>query len=193
MLSSITPLGERSRGFSWELTASAFAVGAIFVGAAGGSLLGAVGSLAPDGSWRSWVGLVALAVALLFDATSLSNRLPSTRRQVNEDWMARYRGWVYGLAFGAQLGAAVATVVTSAAIYAAMFGALVCGSAGGGLAIGIAFGLARALSLLPARGARDTEGLLVLHRRLAAAAPAAGRVVVAAELLALGLLITVVA
>ena len=192
MLSSITPLGERSRGFSWKLTASAFAVGAVLVGAAGGALLGAVGSLVPDGSWRTWVALAALAAALLFDATALSQRLPSTRRQVNEDWMTRYRGWVYGLAFGAQLGAAVATVVTSAAIYAAMFGALVCGSAGGGLAIGTAFGLVRALSLLPARGATDTDGLLALHQRLVALAPAAGRVVVAAEVVALGLLITVV-
>ena len=189
MLSSITPLGERSRGFSWGLTATAFAVGATLVAAAGGALLGAAGSLVPGAGWRPWVALAALAVALAFDATPLSERLPTTRRQVNEDWMTRYRGWVYGLAFGGQLGAAVATVVTSAAIYAAMLGALICGSTGGGLIIGTAFGLIRALSLLPARSARDTAGLMALHRRLVALAPVAGRLVIAAELAAGALVI----
>ena len=32
MLASITPLGERSRGFAWGWTASAFAVGAVASG-----------------------------------------------------------------------------------------------------------------------------------------------------------------
>ena len=36
------------------------------------------------------------------------------RRQVNEDWMARYRGWAYGAGFGLQLGLGVVTIVTTA-------------------------------------------------------------------------------
>ncbi|MGA9856675.1 MAG: hypothetical protein WBQ18_02365 [Solirubrobacteraceae bacterium] len=189
MLSSITPLGERSRGFSWPLTMSAFSIGAIVTGALGGGVAGALGSLGPAGSWRPIAGLLALALALAFDATPLGRRLPTTRRQVNEDWMTRYRGWVYGLAFGAQLGAGVATVVTSAAIYAAILGALLCGTVWGGAAIGAAFGLTRALSLVPARTARDTDGLMVLHQRLVALGPYAAWVVVAAEVLAGGLVI----
>ena len=103
MLASITPLGERSRGFSWRLTATAFAIGAIGAGAAAGAAVAAIGSLLPPGSgWRATALLVALAVAVAFDATALRERLPTTRRQVNEDWMTLYRGWVYGVEFGAQ-------------------------------------------------------------------------------------------
>src|SRR6478609_6746597 len=114
MLASITPLGERSRGFSWGVTASAFAVGAVGAGALAGAAAGAVGSLAPDGTWRDIAALALLALALVVDASPLRRRLPTTRRQVNEDWLTRYRGWVYGIGFGAQLGTGLATIVTSA-------------------------------------------------------------------------------
>jgi MFS family permease len=184
MLASITPLGERSRGFSWRLTASAFAVGAVAVGAVAGALAGAAGSLAPGGAWRSIAALAILVVAVGFDATPLRRRLPSTRRQVNEDWMARYRGWVYGVGFGAQLGVGLATVVTSAAIYAATLGALLSGTVWAGAAVGAAFGITRAVSLLLARGARDPAGLARLHRRLARLEPSVRWLVVAAELVA---------
>ena len=112
------------------------------------------------------VALAVIAVALAFDATPLRRRLPTTRRQVNEDWMARYRGWVYGVAYGAQLGAGVVTVVTSAAIYAAALGALLCATVGSGALVGAAFGLTRAISLLPAGRASTPGGLVALHRTL---------------------------
>ena len=127
-----------------RVTASAFAVGAIAGGAAAGAVAGALGSLAPGGTWRDAVAVGVLVAALAFDATPLGHRLPTTRRQVNEDWMARYRGWVYGVAYGAQLSVGVATVVTSAAIYAAAVGALLCGTAAAGAAVGAAFGGTRA-------------------------------------------------
>ena len=166
MLASITPLGERSRGSSWGVTASAFAAGAVAAGALAGTAGGAVGSIAPAGTWREAAGVAVLAVALVFDATPLGRRLPSTRRQVNEDWMTRYRSWVYGAAFGAQLGAGVVTVVTSAAVYAAALGAVLSGSVAAGAAVGAAFGATRALSLLPGRAATDSDGLVRLHDRL---------------------------
>ncbi len=193
MLASITPLGERSRGFSWRLTASAFAVGAVAAGTAGGAAGGALGSLAPPGDWRTAAGLAVLLIAAGFDATPLGRRLPTSRRQVNEDWMGRYRGWVYGVAFGAQLGAGLATVVTSAAIYAAAVGAVLCGTVAGGAAVGAAFGVTRAVSLLPARSVRDGDGLLRLHARFGRLDGSARRLVVAGELLALALLIGTVA
>jgi hypothetical protein len=169
MLASITPLGERSRGFSWNVTATAFAIGAIVAGTAAGGGAAALGSLLPgDTAWRTLALLVALAVALLFDATPLSGRLPTTRRQVNEDWLTRYRGWVYGAAFGAQLGVGVATIVTSAAIYATGAAAFLCGDPAIGATIGAVFGVVRAMSLQPARGARDGESLVKLHRTLGA-------------------------
>ena len=110
--------------------------------------------------------LKMLALALLFDATALRSRVPSTRRQVNEDWMARYRGWVYGVAFGAQLGVGVATIVTSAAVYATVAAIFLSGDPAVGAAIGATFGAVRALSLVPARRARDGKGLRELHHAL---------------------------
>jgi hypothetical protein len=173
MLASITPLGERSRGFSWDVTASAFAVGAVGAGALAGAAGGALGSLAPGGTWRDVVALALIALALAVDASPLGRHLPSTRRQVNEDWLRRYRGWVYGVAFGAQLGAGVVTIVSSAAVYAAVLGAGLCGTPAAGAAVGGAFGAVRVLSLLPARVARDPGGLVRLHHRLGhAEAPA---------------------
>jgi hypothetical protein len=189
MLASITPLGERSRGSSWGVTASAFAVGAVAAGAAGGAVGGALGSLAPGGTWRTAAGLGVLLAAVCFDATPLGRRLPTSRRQVNEDWLGRYRGWVYGVAFGAQLGAGLATVVTSAAIYAAAIGAVLCGTVAGGAAVGAAFGLTRALSLLPARMARDGAGLMRLHAALGRLERPARRLVVVGEILGVALLI----
>jgi MFS family permease len=169
MLASITPLGERSRGFSWRVTATAFALGAIGAGVAAGVLLAMLGSLLPRGSlWRSLALGAACCCAVLYDATPLRNRIPSMKRQVNEDWMARYRGWVYGAAFGAQLGVGVATIVTSAAIYATVVAAFLSDQAVVGAAVGATFGAVRALSLLPARRVHDGESLRRLHRRFGA-------------------------
>ena len=189
MLASITPLGERSRGFSWGVTASAFAVGAVGAGALGGAAGGALGSLAPDGTWRDGVALALLVLVLAVDASPLRRRLPTTRRQVNEDWLTRYRGWVYGIAFGAQLGTGVATIVTSAAVYAALLGAVLCGTPAAGAAVGAAFGATRALSLLPARVATDPAGLGRLHERLGRAEAPARTAALAGEAVAIGLVI----
>jgi len=168
MLASITPLGERSRGFSWNVTATAFAIGAVTAAAAAGAAVAAVGSLLPAGTaWRTGALLVALAVAVAYDATPLRSRLPTSRRQVNEDWLTRYRGWVYGVAFGAQLGVGVATIVTSAAIYATAAAAFLSGDPAIGAGIGAVFGIVRAMSLLPAHRVRDPESLVDLHRGLA--------------------------
>ena len=42
-----------------------------------------------------------VAAGLWLDLGILGLRLPTTRRQVNEDWLGRYRGWVVGVGFGA--------------------------------------------------------------------------------------------
>ena len=186
MLASLTPLGERSRGFSWRVTASAYAVGAIGGAAAAGAALGAIGSLLPGGTgWRSVSLLLVVAAALAIDASPLRRRLPVTRRQVNEDWMARYRGWVYGAGFGAQLGVGFTTLVACAAVYATFAAELLSPSPAIGALLGVAFGTVKALSLLPARVGRDRFSLLALHRRIARLEPASAWTVVAGELLVL--------
>ena len=120
MLSSIHPLGERGKGNRFTVTATAFVVGAVAGGATTGTLFGAVGLLvAPvltDAVAVGALGLVAVAAAW-FERSGRA--LPSVPRQVNEDWLNEYRGWVYGAGFGFQLGAGVLTYITSAALVAA--------------------------------------------------------------------------
>ncbi|HZU60843.1 MAG TPA: hypothetical protein VE983_07735, partial [Solirubrobacteraceae bacterium] len=133
--------------------------------------------------------LAVLALSLLFDASPLRRWLPSSRRQVNENWLGRYRGWVYGFGFGAQLGVGVATIVTSSAIYAAAIAALLSGGPAAGAAIGATFGAVRALALLPARSAIDRDGLISLHRRLGSWEAPSRQATYAVELIMLAALI----
>jgi hypothetical protein len=185
MLASLTPVAELARGSSWRVTVTAFAVGAVAAGASGGALLGGIGSLAPGGGWRTPVVAAALLVALVIDGSPLRRRLPLTKRQVNEDWMHRYRGWVYGVGFGAQLGLGFITLVACAAIYATFAIELASGSVVAGAAIGALFGATKAATLIPTRSARDHQSLVELHRRLLRMEPATRRAVIVAELLAL--------
>jgi hypothetical protein len=185
MLSSLTPVGERSRGMSWPVTAGAYAVGAIGAATVTGAVLGAVGTLLPGGhGWRGLALLVTVVVALLIDASPLRRRLPLARGQVNEDWMARYRGWVYGLGYGARLGVGFTTLVACAAVYATFLSELLVGSTAAGALIGFVFGAVKALSLLPAGRGRDHASLAALHRTLARLDSPVARTVVAGELLA---------
>ena len=186
MLASLTPLGERSRGSSWPVTAAAYAVGAIGGSALRGAGLGLIGALLPGGDgWRGNALLAVLAIALLVDATPLRRRLPLTRRQVNEDWLMRYRGWVYGIGFGSQLGLGFTTLAASAAVYATFACELLSGKPVTGALIGIVFGAVKALALLPARRAVDPATLGELHRRLTRLEPSVASAIVAVQLLAL--------
>ena len=163
MLSSISPLGERARASRWWLTTSAYLVGSVVGGLAAGWVAALLGSLVPAG-WRSSpAALLLLAVLLLLglalDLGTGGLALPSWRRQVDEQWLTRYRGWVYGLGFGVQLGLGVVTIVTSATTYAAVLLAAWSGHLGVGLAIGGTFGLLRALPSLGLRRVTDRDAL----------------------------------
>ena len=167
MLSSIHPLGERGKGNRFAVTAAAFVVGAALGGAATGGVVGLLGvpvdAVVPD---ALAVGLVA-AAALAAAAFERSGRsLPSIPRQVDENWLNEYRGWVYGAGFGFQLGAGVLTYITSAAVYVMLVAALLVGDPRASVAIGLAFGLTRGLSLVPARGITSPDRLVAFHRRL---------------------------
>ena len=110
--------------------------------------------------------------------------MPLTKRQVNEDWMTTFRGWVYGVGFGAQLGLGFITLVACAAIYATFAIELLSGSVFAGVVIGATFGATKAASLLPAGRARDRESIVALHRRLLRLEPLSIGAVVAAEIAA---------
>jgi hypothetical protein len=169
MLTSISPLGERARGNRWSVTVTLYVVASLLGGLTTGALLGFAGSFL---DLSSWVAAVACGVAALLD---LTRRLPTLHRQVDEDWLSRYRGWVYGVGFGYQLGLGFVTIVTSAATYAMLALCLLSGSTAAGLAIGGCFGLVRALPILALRGATTPELLRAIGARLEVLAGAAGR------------------
>jgi hypothetical protein len=183
MLSSITPFGERGRHNRFAVTASTFVVGASLGGTSLGAVTGAAGSVLPSRP-AVWDAVLAGALALagaLVDARVGGLRLPSTKRQVDENWLRRYRGWVYGFGFGAQLGFGVVTVVTSAATYVAFALSFLAGSVAAGAVIGLVFGLVRGLALLPARRIHDPAQLRAFHRGFESRAAAGARAGVAAQ------------
>lgn len=168
MLGSITPLGERSRGRRWGATVTAFAIGAVGAGAALGGVLGAAGSLLSVSRTARLEALAAVLVAAVLVDALPGVRAPGPRRQVNEEWLGRYRGWVIGVGFGVQLGLGVTTIVSTAAVYSTGAAAFLAGSAPAGALVGGAFGAARAATLLASGRVREPLALAALDRRLEA-------------------------
>jgi hypothetical protein len=176
MLASITPLGERGRHSHYAVTMSAFLLGAVGTGALAGTALGALGGWLLGGvsaGARSAVLAAALLAAVGLDGGPWG--VPGPRRQVDERWLDRYRGWVYGLGYGAQLGAGLATVITSAATYAAIAAAFLTADPGPGALILGTYGAIRGLTPLAGAGVRSPDRLAGLHGRLRQAEPAVAR------------------
>ncbi len=149
MLATITPLGERSRGMSWGATSSWYLVGAVFSASIMGFAMGTVGRLLIPARPVSLFALAALSLAVAaVEWTHGLRTYPGPRRQVNDMWLRRYRGWAYGLGFGLQLGAGVATIVVTPSIYLVVATALV-GRAplAGSLIMGV-FGATRGAEVL---------------------------------------------
>jgi hypothetical protein len=186
MLTSISPLGERARRNRWPVTVTAYVLGSLLGGATTGVVLGAAGSALPR---PLLLAALVCAAAAVLDAL---HRVPSYHRQVDEDWLVRYRGWVYGLGFGYQLGLGFVTIVTSAATYAVWLLELLSGGWRQGLLIGASFGLLRALPVLGLRTATTPERLRVTAARLERLASPAGGLTVA-TLAAAGLALGVAA
>src|SRR4051794_8004541 len=166
MLASINPLGERARNQRYPVTVSAYVVASAAMAAVLGGALGFAGRpiAFPDAAIVV-IGVLA-AGGLAFDARRFGLRVPGPRRQVDENWLVTYRGWVYGAGFGAQLGVAFATIVTASATWIAFACALLSGSTIAGVAIGATFGLVRALPVLAAARVRDAAGLRSIVRTL---------------------------
>jgi hypothetical protein len=163
------PLGEGTRGNRWGVTIGAFTVGSVL---AGGSLTAALGALGAVflGSVGSSVALALTAgLALAAGALDLSPLTPWTpKRQVNENWIGRYRGWVYGAAFGLQLGLGFAVFVMSWGYYAMLAMAFLSGSASAGALMGVSFGLGRGIILYASRVITTPERLARFHARASA-------------------------
>ena len=166
MLASITPLGEQGRRRRWGRTVTAFVIASTLGGALSGVVAGAIGSLLlRDVSWNGRLGVVAalLALGLVLD---LLGKVPGPRRQVDESWLDRYRGWVYGAGFGFQLGAGVVTIVTNSAVYVAIGAAAATASPAAGAALGAVAGLLRGATILAGAGLRSPDQLVRFHARM---------------------------
>ena len=100
---------------------------------------------------------------------------------MNEDWLHRYRGWVYGIGFGFQLGLGVATIVTAAAVYATLLAAFLSGSPLPGALIGGVFGLLRGATPLATARVRTPLQLVAVAGALRRWEPAARVGTLAAE------------
>ena len=193
MLASIHPLGERARRQRWGVTVAAYLVATIGASALLGTVLGLAGDWLDVPSLPGLVvALAVVGVALDLGVGGLS--VPTIHRQVDEEMLTQYRGWVYGASYGFQLGLGVVTVVNSFSVYLALVLAVLTGSAAGGLAIGLVFGAARGLVVLAAAGVREPSQLRRLHQRLAAWGPISHRLAVGAQAaVAAGVLVTVMA
>lgn len=172
MLSSIHPLGERAKGNRVWLTFGAFVVGAV----AGGVVLASVASLVSPLVGRVPIEARAAVLAILAIVAAVIEfrgwALPSWRRQVNEDWLTEYRGWVYGLGFGVQLGLGLATIVTSASTWVAIAGMVLLASWPAAAVAGAVFGLGRGVVVLATLPVTTPDELMSFHRRFEALAPA---------------------
>lgn len=171
MLSSIHPFGERSRNNVFARTAGAHVIGSTLGGALLGLLTGALGWLVtsvldPSTDVRTSVVLLAAVLALGFEATSRERLLPSRTRQVNENWIQNYRGWVYGGGFGAELGFGVSTIITTSLVHLLVVSMVLVGSLLGALALGIVFGFTRGVTILAAHNVDSPDALRVFHQRL---------------------------
>src|SRR5262249_23232483 len=157
--------GERARHNRWGVTASAYIAGSVIAGAAVGTAVGGLGTaLPPPGATQAPLFALAALACVLADAGVIP--LPTVHRQVNEDWLGRYRGWAYGAGFGLQLGAGAVTIVTSATVYLTLIGELLVGSTLAGALVGATFGLARAAPLVARGWPRSHQQLISSHRRV---------------------------
>lgn len=170
MLSSITPLGQRGRGMSWKRTVVAFWIAAIVSGFAVFAAAGLIGEFLGFDSVAPWGVIVVIVVAAIFDLVGA--KPPGPLRQVDEDWLGRYRDWVLGLGYGAQLGAGLVTIIPSYGTWAVLTVALITGFPLAGL-LGVAFGVGRSLILLTARKVTSPSDLVERMQRFAGFEPRA--------------------
>jgi hypothetical protein len=188
MLSTITPFGERSRGYRYWATAVWFVVGAVVGGAslggvaAGLAVVARAAGLAAHPGWTvSLVALAALAAAGV-DASVFGEVIPIWRRQVDDGWLARYRRWVYAAGFGWQIGVGLATYIMTAAVFLVIVLAAVGANPVTAVVICTGFGLVRGLAVTLTARAESPVQLRELHRRIDRAGPAVRTAVIVVEL-----------
>lgn len=171
MLSSIHPFGERSRNNRFVSTAAAHIVGSTLGGLVLGLLASTLGALLlvvfPLPTIVR-VGLVAVAAAIatVLEATKRERLLPTRTRQVDENWIQNYRGWVYGGGWGAELGFGISTIITTTLIHLLVVTMVLLGDVVTGTLLGALFGAVRGATVLAAARVDSPDRLRTFHRTL---------------------------
>ncbi|MBV9485641.1 MAG: hypothetical protein JO246_06240 [Frankiaceae bacterium] len=185
MLSTLTPLGERSRGHAYGATVAWFVAGAVAGGAVLGGLLAGLAAVVDlchlSATTVAGLAVAAAAVTVTSDLEVAGFHLPRIPRQVDENWTGRYRRWVYAAGFGAQIGVGVSTYVMTAGVYLMMVLAALTGRPVVALAVGTCFGLVRGLAILCGVRLRTPEAIRAFHRRFETAGPVSLQVAVIAQ------------
>ena len=188
MLSSITPMTEAGRGNRFAVTARWFLVGGVVGGlslgilAAGGAALVSLADLSDQVRWG--IAAVVAAATASIDLGVAGIELPIFKRQVNDAWLRRYRGWVYGAGFGWQIGFGVATYIMTAGVFLTIGLAVLGASPLAAIAIGATFGLVRGSAVYIGRSATTPAALGEVHARLDALGPTARLAALVVQLLA---------
>jgi len=180
MLSSIQPLGERSRGNRFTTTATAFFLGATAGGATTGLVLWVIGLggralvhlvsgprlSGPTPAEPIFVAILGIVGVIALTADWIGRPLPSLPRQVNEAWLTTYRGWVYGVGFGFQLGLGVVTFITAPATWMWLAALALSPSWSSAVLIGAVFGGIRGISVYTTYGVSHPAALTHYHQVL---------------------------
>ncbi len=170
----MTPLGEASRGHRYPVTVAWFVAGATVGGACLGAgmatLAVAVRSLSPTSRIAAMATVAAAVVTIASDLRLGGFALPRIPRQVNEAWLNRYRGWVYGAGYGWQIGAGLTTYVMTSGVYLMIVLSALSGRPAIAFAIGTGFGLVRGLAVLLGARRSTPDAIRILHRRIESAA-----------------------
>jgi hypothetical protein len=186
MLSTVTPLAERSRGHRFGFTAAWFVLGATVGGASLGLVAAGLAAVVHHLGLSSEVTLIVAAVAAALTAASdigpFGLHLPTHGRQVDELWLGRYRRWVYASGFGWQIGAGVVTYIMTAAVYLLVVLAALTGRPGVALALVTLFGLLRGLAVLGSWRITTPAALHQFHRRFDALGPASRQLAIGVQL-----------
>jgi len=172
MLSTVTPLAEAGRGHRYRWTASWFFVGALLGGATTGAFAAVLAAgvraveLSSTATYAIAAGAAVLAAAV--DHGGVGPAIPHHRRQVNEDWLGRYRAWVYGAGFGWQIGTGLATYIMTAGVYLVIVLAALTGEPLTALGLCVAFGGFRGSMVLLGAFLTSADRLAAFHQRFEA-------------------------
>lgn len=185
MLSTITPMAERSRGRNWWATATWFLLGALLGGAtlglAAAALAALVGTAAATTTTLLALGAGAAVVAVALDLGVAGTTMPHHRRQVNEQWLDQFRSWVYGVGFGWQIGTGYATYIMTAAVYLTVALAALTGSPLTAFGICVLFGAVRGLAIFLGVRLDEPVKVALFHFRFEEIGPIVRRVVIGVQ------------